>query len=308
MRKMQITAGLGRIEDLPAYQEAGADALYAGFVPAKWRLFVGEWEPLNRREVQFVNVQIGTTSELEILSGMARARNLPIAITLNSPFYRPENLPRVLDAVGLCCDYGFSTFIVADPVLLVRIRQAFPEAVLHLSGEFGEVNRYTMALARQLGASRIILPRRTGIAEIQSLVERDRADHPGDPLEFEAFAMNELCHYSGAYCMSLHCDAFAPACRRPWRLSHGEMKEQDFPDVPGTSGCGICSLYALQQAGVTHLKVVSRGARTEETIRDIKALARARDLAASAEIDETYRRLVKSLLFPEGCSGNCYYR
>jgi hypothetical protein len=163
----------------------------------------------------------------------------------------------VLDAVGLCCDYGFSTFIVADPVLLVRIRQAFPEAVLHLSGEFGEVNRYTMALARQLGASRIILPRRTGIAEIQSLVERDRADHPGDPLEFEAFAMNELCHYSGAYCMSLHCDAFAPACRRPWRLSHGEMKEQDFPDVPGTSGCGICSLYALQQAGVTHLKVVS---------------------------------------------------
>ena len=84
--------------------------------------------------------------------------------------------------------------------------------------------------------------------------------------------------------------------------------QEDIPDVPGATGCGICSLYALQEAGVTHLKVVSRGERTAETIRDIEALAKARDLAAQSENEKAYLARVKPLVFPDGCSRNCYYQ
>lgn len=307
--RMKITAGLGRLEDLPAYRRAGADECYAGFVPDVWMEEAGEAEPFNRREVSFVNVQIGTESELAILADMARDLAVPIAITLNSPFYRPERYPLLVSSIRLCMGYGFSSFIVADPALLVRIREAdLPGIHLHLSGEYGAMNRYVLARARDLGISRVIFPRRTGIPEIRSLAARDAAHHHQEPMEFEAFAMNELCHYDGAYCMGLHCDAFPPACRRRRNLLHGEEMQRDLLDVPGATGCGICSLYALQEAGVTHLKVVSRGERTAEAIRDIRALAAARDLAAGAESEEAYLAKVKPLVFPNGCSGNCYYQ
>lgn len=306
---MKITVGLGRLEDLPDYRRAGADECYAGFVPSAWMEEAGEAEPFNRREVSFVNVQIGTESELAILSDMARDLAMPAAITLNSPFYRPERVPMLLSAIRLCMEYGFSSFIVADPALLYRIREEdLPGIRLHLSGEYGTMNRYVLARARSLGISRVIFPRRTGIPEIRSLVRRDAARCGDAPMEFEAFAMNELCHYDGAYCMGLHCDAFPPACRRQRHLLRGEEMQEDIPDVPGATGCGICSLYALQEAGVTHLKVVSRGERTAETIRDIEALAKARDLAAQSENEKAYLARVKPLVFPDGCSGNCYYQ
>ena len=44
-------------------------------------------------------------------------------------------------------------------------------------------------------------------------------------LEYEAFALNELCHFTGAFCSSLHCDELAPACRLPYRLIRTEQAD-----------------------------------------------------------------------------------
>lgn len=36
--------------------------------------------------------------------------------------------------------------------------------------------------------------------------------------EFEAFVLNEMCQFSGAFCNSLHCDEMGYLCRVPYHL------------------------------------------------------------------------------------------
>lgn len=57
------------------------------------------------------------------------------------------------------------------------------------------------------------------------------------PTEFEAFALNELCQFSGAFCNSLHCDEMGYLCRVPyWKkpMSFSESKlEKQEKNRPG---------------------------------------------------------------------------
>lgn len=81
---MKITAGLGAIDEYIPYVEAGADELFCGYVPGNWALKYGSMLPLNRREVLYYNVQIGSSSELEILRRMIEHYQVPVSITLIS--------------------------------------------------------------------------------------------------------------------------------------------------------------------------------------------------------------------------------
>lgn len=305
---MKITAGLGSIDDYPAYAEAGADELFAGFVPPSWQLLAGEAEPFNRREVSFVNVQLGTESELEILRDMITWYHVPVTITINSPFYQRDRYSDILECVKICMSYGLHSFIAADPLLLSRLSgQKLPGIRLHLSGEFGTANRFLPERARKMGISRIIFPRQTPLCDMADMVLQDRKRHPDCPMEYEAFVLNEKCEFSGGSCMGVHCDAFPPVCRLPYQLENGESGEEEIRDVPGASGCGLCSLYALRDLGITHAKLVSRGERTQDTIRDIRLLRRALAVLEESESQEAYIRAMKHELFPDGCSGQCYY-
>ena len=46
----------------------------------------------------------------------------------------------------------------------------------------------------------------------------------------------------------------------------------------GQTGCGLCALYQLEKAGVTHLKLVGRGNYTDYMERDIKNLRKALEI------------------------------
>ena len=74
MRKMRmkITAGLGSVEEYERFVRAGADEFFSGYVPYEWAKKYGTVMPLNRREVLAYNVQIGSFSEMEILSAMVK--------------------------------------------------------------------------------------------------------------------------------------------------------------------------------------------------------------------------------------------
>ena len=159
------------------------------------------------------------------------------------------------------------------------------------------------------------------------------------PTEFEAFALNELCQFSGAFCNSLHCDEMGYLCRVPYLLTcikNGQQRndyircgkatsdrddipgqetpsteipaEDDTGYLPGASGCGLCALYRLKEAGITHLKLVGRGNYTDFMEKDIRNLRRALDIIKASKTEKDYINSMKKILFPYGCSGNCYYR
>ena len=309
MERMKITAGLGSIDDYIPYVKAGADELFAGFVPAAWQKAYGPYAPLNRREVLCSNVQLGSLSELEILAGLKAKYGADTVFTFNYPFYLPDQYPLIAETMSALREMGFNSFIIADPGLLLylHVHHLTDSFRLHISGEAGEISTPLMLEYVRLGAQRILFHRKVPIRDMARM-----AKACGGHFTFEAFAMNEKCHFHGAWCASLHCDMLPPMCRVPYILANSggsriPLGQPQYRDVPGISGCGLCALFRLREAGITYLKCVGRGARSDDMLRDIKALRTALDILKKSPDEASYIKHMKEAVFPAGCGNNCYY-
>lgn len=341
---MKITSGLGSIDDYPRYVRAGADELFCGYVPFSWSEKYGTVLPLNRREVLNYNVQIGSFSELEILANMVQKYQKPVHLTFNSLYYRPEQYEEIAQIIQQCRSIGFDSYILADPALLVYLRKEKIDCEVHLSGDLGTVNSAMTEVFAKEYPKRIIFQRKNTISEMRAVIRHITAQKEAArkewtyPTEFEAFALNELCQFSGAFCNSLHCDEMGYLCRvpywkKPMSLSESKLEKQE-KNRPGenisisewdsaselmnpvsedgylcgATGCGLCTLKQLSDAGITHLKLVGRGNYTDFMERDIRNLRRTLEILEDSSTEEEYIRAMKAELFPNGCSHMCYAR
>ena len=325
---MKIVAGLGSIDEYETFVKAGADEFFCGYVPFSWAEKYGVIHPLNRREVLFYNVQIGSMSELQILKKMVDYYGKPVKLTFNSIYYTGEQYPVIAEIITQCMAAGFENFIIADPALMLYLRQQKINCGIHLSGETAEVNRGMLEQMLPFGIRRVIFHRKNSLEDMQSCIKE--ADFPH---EYEAFILNELCHFSGAFCNSLHCDELTHLCRVPYELGNLHKKEEtdaaqkDVAEtyriqgkegkglpldedgyLTGSTGCGLCALYRMKQVGITHLKLVGRGNYTDFMEKDIRQLRKALDILEKSDNELQYQRKMKASLFPDGCSQNCYYR
>lgn len=341
---MKITSGLGSIDDYPRYVRAGADELFCGYVPFSWSEKYGTVLPLNRREVLNYNVQIGSFSELEILANMVQKYQKPVHLAFNSLYYRQEQYEEITQIIQQCRSIGFDSYILADPALLVYLRKEKIDCEVHLSGDLGTVNSAMTEVFAKEYPKRIIFQRKNTISEMRAVIRHITAQKEAArkewtyPTEFEAFALNELCQFSGAFCNSLHCDEMGYLCRVPyWKkpvsLSESKLEKQE-KNRPGenisisewdsaselmnpvsedgylcgATGCGLCTLKQLSDAGITHLKLVGRGNYTDFMERDIRNLRRTLEILEDSSTEEEYIRAMKAELFPNGCSHMCYAR
>lgn len=341
---MKITSGLGSIDDYPRYVRAGADELFCGYVPFSWSEKYGTVLPLNRREVLNYNVQIGSFSELEILANMVQKYQKPVHLAFNSLYYRPEQYEEIAQIIQQCRSIGFDSYILADPALLVYMRKEKIDCEVHLSGDLGTVNSAMTEVFAKEYPKRIIFQRKNTISEMRAVIRHITAQKEAArkewtyPTEFEAFALNELCQFSGAFCNSLHCDEMGYLCRvpywkKPMSLSESKLEKQE-KNRPGenisisewdsaselmnpvsedgylcgATGCGLCTLKQLSDAGITHLKLVGRGNYTDFMERDIRNLRRTLEILEDSSTEEEYIRAMKAELFPNGCSHMCYAR
>ncbi len=325
---MKIVAGLGSIDEYETFVKVGADEFFCGYVPFSWAEKYGVIHPLNRREVLFYNVQIGSMSELQILKKMVDYYGKPVKLTFNSIYYTGEQYPVIAEIITQCMAAGFENFIIADPALMLYLRQQKINCGIHLSGETAEVNRGMLEQMLPFGIRRVIFHRKNSLEDMQSCIKE--ADFPH---EYEAFILNELCHFSGAFCNSLHCDELTYLCRVPYELGNLHKKEEtdaaqkDVAEtdriqgkegkglpldedgyLTGSTGCGLCALYRMKQVGITHLKLVGRGNYTDFMEKDIRQLRKALDILEKSDNELQYQRKMKASLFPDGCSQNCYYR
>ena len=325
---MKIVAGLGSIDEYETFVKAGADEFFCGYVPFSWAEKYGVIHPLNRRDVLFYNVQIGSMSELQILKKMVDYYGKPVELTFNSIYYTGEQYPVIAEIITQCMAVGFENFIIADPALMLYLRQQKINCGIHLSGETAEVNRGMLEQMLPFGIRRVIFHRKNSLEDMQSCIKE--ADFPH---EYEAFILNELCHFSGAFCNSLHCDELTHLCRVPYELGNLHKKEEtdaaqkDVAEtdriqgkegkglpldedgyLTGSTGCGLCALYRMKQVGITHLKLVGRGNYTDFMEKDIRQLRKVLDILEKSDKELQYQREMKASLFPDGCSQNCYYR
>lgn len=344
---MKIVAGLGSVDDYIDFVKAGADECFCGYVPPEWNEIYGTTRPLNRREVRNYQVQIGAWEELKILRSMVDSYGAPVQITLNALYYSGEQYKRIAELIARCSSIGFDTFIIADPALFVYLYEEKIPCKIQLSGEFSEINSPMLGKAPRV--ERVIFHRKNSIADMKSCIEKCRDRIP----EYEAFFLNEMCHFSGAFCNSLHCDEMGYLCHVPYELGRydrrqntkagledaidpeglgacEEVQKQNFKNdvhskendvdkeskewerdgyITGASGCGLCALYDLADAGITHLKLVGRGNYSEYMIRDIRQAHKALDILEETHPlgRDAYIRRMKDRLFAGECSHTCYY-
>lgn len=344
---MKIVAGLGCIDDYIRLVKAGADEVFCGYVPYEWNKKYGNLFPLNRREVLFYNVQIGSLEDMKILKKMVDVYKVPVTITFNYLYYLEEQYEFIEEIIKDLISVGFNEFIVADPALIIYLEKKDIECSIHLSGECAEINRFSIEFfSRFKKISRYIFHRKNTIEDMESCIRSNKDVN----MQYEAFILNELCHYTGAFCSSLHCDEMAHLCKIPYHMAKVSKKSDHFKSVDnkfqlyydesfedeeeyesyddnedsiednqldydeeedtyslGSTGCGLCALQNLKKAGVTHLKVVGRGNYIDYMERDVKNLKKAIRMLNHMEFSNDYCEKVKDKLLNGQCSGKCYY-
>ncbi|OOM77195.1 U32 family peptidase [Clostridium sp. BL-8] len=336
---MKIVAGLGSIDDYITIVKAGADEVFCGYVPYEWNKKYSNLFPLNRREVLYYNIQIGSFEEMKILKKMVDIYKVPVSITFNYLYYLEEQYEIIAKMIKALIDIGFNDFIIADLALILYLKEKNIKCSVHLSGECAELNRLSIDFFNKLDISRYIFHRKNSIKDMESCISNNKTES----LEYEAFILNERCHYTGAFCNSLHCDEMIHLCKMPYHLSKVSKYANNFKDVDrklegyykeqenknneefyvedqydmeneiedsyvlGSTGCGLCSLKRLKKAGVTHLKVVGRGNSIENMKRDVENLKIALSMLEDIEDSSTYEKRIKDKLFHGKCDGQCYY-
>ncbi|MDW7709034.1 MAG: U32 family peptidase [Deferrisomatales bacterium] len=292
--------------------EAGADELYCGVAPSWWEeRYGGAWA--SRRDPRAAGVaDLGELDRIVSLAG-----NRPVHVALNAARY-PDGAVGELAEFGrhLLREHGVSALIVADLELILTLTDQGLGPRLHVSSLATVTNGSAAAFFRELGASRVILPRHLTLPEIRACLV------PG--LEYEVFLLNDGCVFEEGLCATTH--ALGPFCLGDgpgtegvgaraleeyelwkWTLSNcGCRTSRGYPLAP----CGLCALPAFRRMGITSLKVVGREASPERKRASVDLAARAVRLAeAGGEPDEIREAVVALRGARSLCDGahGCYY-
>lgn len=316
---------------------SGADELYCGLVPERWmkRFTRALW--LNRRDPRSANF----TSEDDLVQAVEIAHRLgaKVFLTLNAPFFTADQQALVLDLAHWAArEAGVDAMIVADLGLLAALSGTLPAGTgLHTSTVGNASNREAVEHWADLGVERVILPRHLSIREIGDLVAS-----VGHRVELEAFVLNDTCVYEEGFCHTLHgVDQLGAFCVTPWSYVIHPAEGGDLPDDLGREWethlsdhrkwlwycnscgctmsekglplgpCGLCAIKALDQAGVTSVKIVGREAASLRKLRSVQLVKRVLervDAGASAQEAASWAREIRDA--DEHCRARymCYYR
>lgn len=198
----EVLSPAGDAEAMEAAVRAGADAVYFGLQGFNARA----------RATNFDAAGLGAT-----VAGL-HARGVRAYVTLNTLIFDAE-LAAVEEAVRACAAAGVDAVIVQDLGLLALLRAVAPTLPVHASTQMTCTDAASVALAAELGASRVILARELSVADIAAV--RAQTDVP-----VEVFVHGALCVAYSGQCLtseaiggrSANRGACAQACRLPYAL------------------------------------------------------------------------------------------
>lgn len=242
----EVLAPAGDAAALSAAIRAGADAVYFGL----------EGFNARARASNFDSARLGETmAELH-------AQGVKGYVTLNTLVFDAE-LPAVEAAIRACAAAGVDAVIVQDLGVARLVKAVAPTLPLHASTQMTCTDAGAVALARELGAERVILARELSVADIAKI----RAAVPD--AELEVFVHGALCISYSGQCLtseaiggrSANRGACAQACRLPYQLVvDGEVRDLDAdayllsPEDLEASAL----VPALVDLGITSLKIEGR--------------------------------------------------
>jgi U32 family peptidase len=159
--------------------EGGADALYLGFGDFSARKQARNFDRLEYRR----------------LHRLARTKGIRLYAALNTIVLEDE-LAGASSLLAFLGRFPPDAILVQDWGLARLIRERHPGIAIHASTQAALQGAEALRLAREMGASRVVLPRETSIAETARL----RAAVPD--VELEAFVHGALCYSFSGLCLA----------------------------------------------------------------------------------------------------------
>ena len=215
LKSPELLLPAGSLDKMRAAYDFGADAIYAG-------------QPrysLRARNNEFKLEQIG------IGIAEAHARGKKFFVTSNLLPHNDKVRTYMRD-IAPVIELKPDALIMADPGLIMLVREQYPDMPIHLSVQANTVNYQAVKFWQKMGVARIILSRELSLDE----VEKIRQECPD--MELEVFVHGALCiAYSGRCLLSGYFNRRDPnqgtctnACR--WGYStHGGTDETDSGEV-----------------------------------------------------------------------------
>jgi putative protease len=277
---MLILSPVDRASEVPELVEAGAEELYAGYVPPFWSDAFGPVVSCNRRSFDEANV--GSFDDLVALVHAAAVRDVPVHVALNASPVPGGMIPRLVESAAEFARIGVRGVIVSDLSLLLALRDANLRGLaLHASTLFSAFNGMTVAFLRRAGAGRVVLARELSTAEIAAMVP------PAGETRLETIGFRGRCPNIEGFCTHLHDDP-----RRTWPCELRYEKEwvgqgeaippEILSAIERNEGadrlfsCGLCAVPLLERAGVHALKIVGRGSEAARKVDAVRAVTAMR--------------------------------
>jgi len=207
-------------------------------------------------------------------------------------------------------------------------------------------NSYAVKFYKDLGATRIVLPRSMTISEMEETIRQDVS------MEYEAFIIHDLCFFEDGLCASckeasgsiglrkskegdekvslftgpiiskpILMRGYLGGCRDIFQQQKISVKEGrkisriknfSFWGKKHIQGCGACAIHDFKKMGMASLKILDRRLPIEEKAKAVMFIKKCSDLLLKGAIDkESYIKECKVLFrktFKTRCDlYDCYY-
>jgi putative protease len=286
---MKITAPICRLEEAGPLIAAGADELYCGVYHSGW--FPTGAGP-NTKPLSRPN--LGSFAELARLTAFARARGVPVYAAFNGSHHLASSRALALEDIAKALRAGASGIILADNALIRAFRRLHPGVPLIVSTMANCFNSEAVSFYRDLGVSRIVLPRDLSLPDLGRL--RSELDKKRLKVPLEFFVQNLTCRNVDGLCRYhslrlLKTSRFRDSvpgkvpCLLPYNAEFisrsGGRAGTDHGFRLGAARkkvCAACGMFHFRKLGIAYLKIVGRGLPAPVKIADVKFISALRDL------------------------------
>ncbi len=271
----EILAPAGDESSARAAISGGADAVYLGLTRFSAREGAGNFD----------------AAPLKELITHAHLLGVKVYVCLNT-LVKDAELGEFVRSVRDAWKAGADALLLQDLLLGKRLKELFPELVLHLSTQAGCCNVRGALFAKECGFSRVVLARETPLSEIAKI---------SAVIETEVFVQGALCTCFSGQC---YLSSFAgnnsgnrgrckQPCRKRYKLDRRGFEEFAYALSPADLSVGR-RVKELLAAGVTSLKIEGRMRRPEyvaAAVRYYRALLRGEEAGRElSDLKRAYNR------------------
>ncbi len=268
----ELLAPAGDFQSAIVAFENGADAIYVGL------------QQFSARK-SAINISI---QELQRLKTKATLVNKKIYITLNT-IIKESEFEELYKTLAFISALQIDAVIIQDLGALNFIKKYFPKIVVHASTQMAIHNSAGLAMACDLGISRVVLSRELSLQNIKDLREKNRQ------IELEVFIHGALCYSFSGMCLAsgliLGRSGNRGRCAQLCRNYFEQDNNYKFFFSCNDLHLGK-QILKLRDIGITSFKIEGR-MKPKEYIQTTLALYRA-ILDKKTLSDEEYNKLVQA--------------